>query len=88
MLTLLLTYPNRRRESVGKGPPPLVFAVFVVLGSVTVMGMLIYTLGWSAYQAGVYLVTLTINFFTTAFAFVTALDVIMQQPVKFDGTPR
>lgn len=82
MLALLLTYPNRRRKAVGKGPPPLVFAVFVVLGSATIPAMLIYILGGFAYPAGVYVATLTVNFFTTAFAFVAALDVIMQQPIN------
>lgn len=86
MLTLLLTYPNRRRKTVGKGPPPLVFAVFIVLGSVTILAMLIYILGGFAYPAGAYVVALTVNFFTTAFAFVTALDVIMQQPADFSVT--
>jgi hypothetical protein len=33
MLSLQLTYPRRRRRVVGEGPPPAIFAVFVVLGS-------------------------------------------------------
>lgn len=81
MLALLLTYPKRRQKTVGKGPPPLVFAVFVVLGSATILAMLIYILAGFAYQPGFYIVAVTVNFFATAFAFVTALDVIMQQPV-------
>ena len=34
-----------------------------------------------AYSAAAYITALAVNFFTTAFAFVTALDVIMQQPI-------
>jgi hypothetical protein len=33
MLPLQLTYPRRRRKVAGNGPPPAVFAVFVVFGS-------------------------------------------------------
>jgi hypothetical protein len=82
MLALLLTYPSRRRKAVGRPPPPIVFAVFVALGSTAIAVMLICVFGGFAYKAGAYVTALTINFFTTAFAFVTALDVIMQQPVK------
>ena len=81
MLVLLLTYPHRRRKAVGTGPPPAVFAVFVVLGSATIAGMLIYVTGGFRYQAAAYVTALTVNFFTAAFAFVTGLDVIMRQPV-------
>jgi hypothetical protein len=81
MLALLLTYPHRRRKAVGKGPPPVVFAVFVVLGSAVIVAMLVYVMFGSEYEAAAYITALTSNFFTTAFAFVTALDVIMQQPV-------
>src|ERR1700685_1414344 len=33
MLSLQITYPRRRRKVIGKGPPPALFAVFVVFGS-------------------------------------------------------
>ena len=33
MLSLQVTYPRRRRRMVGTGPPPAIFAVFVVLCS-------------------------------------------------------
>src|SRR6202167_6457514 len=33
MLSLQVIYPRRRRKVVGKGPPPALFAVFVVFGS-------------------------------------------------------
>jgi hypothetical protein len=81
MLVLLLTYPLRRRKAVGKAPPSAVFAVFVVLGSATIAGMLIYVIGGFKHQAAAYVTALTVNFFTAAFAFVTGLDVIMRQPV-------
>jgi hypothetical protein len=33
LLSLQVTYPRRRRKVVGRGPPPALFAVFVVFGS-------------------------------------------------------
>jgi hypothetical protein len=81
MLVLLLTYSRRRKKAVGTGPPPAGYAVFIVMGSATIAVMLIYIIGGFEYQAAAYITALTINFFTTAFGFVTALDVIMQQPV-------
>jgi len=81
MLALLVTYSYRRRKSVGTGPPPAGFAVFVVLGSGAIAAMLVYIIGGFEYQPAAYITGLTINFFTTAFGFVTALDVILQQPV-------
>ena len=83
MLALLLTYPHRRRKAVGKGTPPAVFAVFVVLGSATIAGMLIYVIGGFKYQAAAYVTALTVNFFTAAFALVTGLEVIMREPIDF-----
>jgi len=80
MLFLLLTYPHRRRKAVGKGPPPVVFAVFIVFGSAVIVAMLVYVLGGFQYSAAAYVTALIVNFFTIAFAFVTALDVIMQEP--------
>src|SRR5271168_5273997 len=40
MLSLQVTYPWRRRKVTGKGPPPAIFAVLVVLGSVVTLTML------------------------------------------------
>ena len=85
MLSLLLTYPHRRRKAVGKGPPPIVFAVFVVLGSVATLAMLAWILAGLSHQPAVYISALFINFFTLAFAFITALDVIMQEPADKRG---
>jgi hypothetical protein len=79
MLSLQVTYPSRRRKVVGKGPPPAIFAVFVVFGSVVTVAMLGCVLFGDQYTAAAYITGLTIDFFTVAFAFVTALDVIMQQ---------
>ena len=81
MLALLLTYPQRRRKAVGEGPPPVVFAVFVVLGSATVAVMLICILIGFQYEAGAYATALTVIFFTDALGFIAALDVIMRLPV-------
>ena len=88
MLVLLLTYSHRRRKAVGKGPPPVGFGVFVVLGSAAIAAMLIYIMGGFEYQPAAYITALTANFFTTAFGFVTALDVIMQQPIDSSAGER
>ncbi len=87
MLFLQVTYPYRRRKTVGKGPPPAIFAVFVVLGSVVTLAMLGYVLGGLPYSAAAYITALTIDFFTVAFAYVVALDVIMQQPMEASERP-
>ena len=82
MLSLQVTYPRRRRKVVGKGPPPAIFAVFVVFGSAVTLAMLGYILAGLQYSAAAYITALTIDFFTVIFGFVTALDVIMQQPME------
>jgi len=82
MLSLQVTYPRRRRKAVGNGPPPAVFAVFVVLGSVVTLAMLGYVMDGRPYSAAAYITALTIDFFTVIFGFLIALDVIMQQPME------
>jgi hypothetical protein len=82
MLSLQVTYPHRRRKAVGKGPPPAIFAVLVVLGSAVTVAMLGYVLADLQYSAAAYITALTIDFFTVIFGFVTALDVIMEQPTE------
>lgn len=82
MLALLSTYSHRRRNAVGTGPPRLGFAIFVVMGSVAVSAMLVYIIAGFEYQPAAYITALTANFFTTVFGFVTALEVIMKQPVE------
>jgi hypothetical protein len=87
MLSLQVTYPRRRRKVVGTGPPPAIFAVFVVFGSAVTLAMLGYILLGLQYSAAAYITGLTIDFFTVAFAFVTALDVIMQQAMEASEQP-
>jgi hypothetical protein len=87
MLSLQVTYPRRRRKVVGDGPPPAIFAVFVVLGSTVTLAMLGYVLLGLQYSAAAYITALTIDFFTVIFGFVTALEVIMQQPVEVSERP-
>jgi hypothetical protein len=87
MLSLQVTFPRRRRKVVGKGPPPAIFAVFVVLGSVVTLAMLGYVLVGLQFCAAAYITALTIDFFTVVFGFVVALDVIMQQPTEVTGRP-
>jgi len=87
MLSLQVTYPARRRKVVGNGPPPSVFAVFVVLGSAVTLAMLGYVLAGLQYCAAAYITALTIDFFTVIFGFLIALDVIMQQPMEVPERP-
>ena len=82
MLFLQVTFPRRRRKAVGKGPPPSVFAVFVVFGSAVTLAMLGYVLEGFRYSAAAYITALTIDFFTVVFGYVVALEVIMQQPLE------
>ena len=87
MLSLQATYPRRRRKVVGKGPPPAIFAVFVVFGAVVTAAMLGYVLDGLPYSAAAYITALTIDFFTVVFAFVIALEVILQQPMDVPERP-
>jgi hypothetical protein len=87
MLYLQVTYPRRRRKVVGDGPPPLILAVFVVFGSAVTLAMLGYILAGLPYSAAAYLTALTMDFFTVVFGFVTALDIIMQQPMEVSERP-
>jgi hypothetical protein len=87
MLSLQVTYPHRRRKVAGEGPPPAIFAVFVVLGSAVTLAMLGYVLADLQYSAAAYITALTIDFFTVIFGFVVALDVIMQQPIEVSEPP-
>jgi hypothetical protein len=85
MLSLQVTYPRRRRNVVGQGPPFAIFAVFVVLGAAVTLAMLAYVLVGLQYSAAAYITALTVDFFTVAFAFLVAADVIMQQPIEVSG---
>ena len=87
MLYLQATYPFRRRKVVGQGPPPAIFAVFVVLGSAVTMGMMGCVLAGFPYSPAVYITALTIDFFTVVFSFLTALDIIMEQPKQAPDRP-
>jgi ABC-type amino acid transport system permease subunit len=77
MLTFLLTYSRRRQKATGERPPRLVHAVFVVVGSGVVVAMVIYVLAGFTHGAAAYISALVLDFFTLAYAFVTALDVIL-----------
>jgi hypothetical protein len=87
MLYLQVTYPYRRRKVVGSGPPPAIFAVLVVFGSAVTLAMLGCVLDGLPHSAAAYITGLTIDFFTVVFAFVVALDVIMQQPMDVPERP-
>lgn len=87
MLSLQVSYPHRRRALLGQGPPPAIFAVFVVFGALVTLATLGYVLADLHYLAAVYITGLTVDFFTVVFAFVIALDVIMQQPTDVSQHP-
>ena len=87
MLSLQVTYPHRRRKVVGTSPPPAIIAVFVVLGSAVTLAMLGYVFVGLQYSAAAYITALTIDFFTVVFGFVSALDIIMQQPMEVSEQP-
>jgi hypothetical protein len=82
MLALLLTFPRRRITATGHAAPPIILAVFVGLGSASLVAMIGYVFGNLAYPAAAYASALTINFLTHGFAFVTALEVILRQGEK------
>lgn len=82
MLFLQVSYPHRRRKVVGKGPPPAIFAIFVVVGSAVTLAMLGYIFLGLRYSSAVYVTGLTADFFTVIFGFLTAIDVIMLQPIE------
>jgi hypothetical protein len=87
MLSLQATFPHRRRKVVGSGPPPAILAIFVVLGSASTLAMLGYILAGLPYSAAAYVTGLTVDFFTVIFGFVSALDIIMLQPVGVSERP-
>ena len=87
MVALQVSYPHRRRNVVGEGPPPAIFAVFVVFGAAVTLAMLGYVLAGFQYRAAAYITALTIDFFTVTFAFLVAADVIMQQPLEVPERP-
>jgi hypothetical protein len=87
MLSLQVTYPRRRRKTVGREPPFSIYAVLVVLGSAVTLAMLGYILTGVQYRAAVYITALAIDFFTVVFGFMVALDVIMQQPLEVAERP-
>jgi hypothetical protein len=77
MLAFLLTYPHRRRKAVGHRPAASAYAVFVLGGSVVVVAMLVYVLGGFEHGAAAYISAVVVDFFTLAYAFVVALDVVL-----------
>ena len=82
MLFFQLTYPRRRRKAVGAAPPPAILAVFVIFASAVIAAMLLYVGAGFYYAAAAYITAVLINFFTTAFAFIVAVDVILQDPAE------
>ncbi|HEX3858375.1 MAG TPA: hypothetical protein VHV58_02140 [Pseudolabrys sp.] len=82
MLALLLTYQSRRIAATGESAPPLIQAVFVGLGSLSLAAMIGYVFGDFAHPVAAYVSALTVNFLTHGFAFVVALEVILRQEKK------
>jgi len=81
MLALQLTYPYRRRKVTGQAPPASILAVLVVLGAAATAAMLGYILAGFPHAAAAYTSAVTVDFFTVAYAFMVALQVILQQPI-------
>jgi hypothetical protein len=77
MLTFLLTYSHRRQKAVGQRPARGAHVVFVVGGSAVIVAMLVYVLGGFEHSAAAYITAVVLDFFTLAYAFVVALDVIL-----------
>jgi hypothetical protein len=77
MLTFLLTYSHRRQKAVGQRPARGAHAVFVIGGSVVVVAMLVYVLGGFGHSAAAYITAVVLDFFSLAYAFVSALDVVL-----------
>ena len=67
MLSPQVTYPRRRRKVIGEGPPPAIFAVFVVLGSAVTLAMLGYIVEGVQHSAAAYITALTVDYFTVVF---------------------
>jgi len=88
MLSLQVSFPHRRRGVVGQGPPPAIFWVFVVFGAAVTLAMPGYVLAGLPFSAAAYITALTIDFFTVVFAYLVALDVILQQPLEASDPPR
>jgi hypothetical protein len=82
MLALLLSYHRRRLAVTGKRAPPVVLAVFVGLASLSIAAMIGYVFWNFAHPAAAYASALTVNFVTTAYAFVMALEVILSEQPK------
>jgi len=81
MLALQASYPYRRRKAVGGRTPAPILAVFVALGVVVTLAMLAYVPTGLPYSSAVYITALTVDFFTVIYGFLSALDIIMLQPV-------
>ena len=81
-LWLLLSFSHRRVVAAGHAPPRLVKIIFIGLGSASIVAMIAYVLAGLPQSAAVYITALTLNFFTLAFSFVIALEVILRQPAE------
>ena len=77
ILAFLLTYSHRRQKAVGQRPSRLSYAVFVLGGSGVVVAMLAYVLSGFEHSAAAYISALVLDFFTLAYAFVAALDLVL-----------
>lgn len=82
LLAMLLTYGHRRRAATGTPAPPVIMVVFVGLGALSLAAMIVAIFLALAPPAAVYASALMVNFLTLAFAFVIALEVILQQQPK------
>ena len=76
MLAIQLTYPHRRRKASGEPAPFAVLAVFVGLGAAATLAMVIGVFAGLPHPAAIYVTALSVDFFTVAYGFLIAADVI------------
>jgi hypothetical protein len=82
MLAILVSFPHRRLAATGSPVPPRILAVMVVAGALATAAMIALVLTNSINPAAAYTSAIVINFLTHVFAFITALEVILQQQPK------
>jgi hypothetical protein len=79
LLIFLATYPRRRRKIAGP-VRPILFVVYIALGSIVLIATLIYVWSGLPYEEAAYVTGLIASLGTLSFSFVAALDVILRQP--------
>jgi len=82
MLALLVTFSRRRLVATGMKVPPRILVIMIGLGSLAVAAMIVAIFANFAHPAAAYATAITVNLTAHVYAFVTALEVILQQGGK------